>query len=152
MDVYTKIGELGYQLPELPPRGGIYKPVKQVNNLLYISGQGATVEGVPKITGKIGDKCSLEDGQEAAQLCVLNALSVLHDYLGDLNRIKGVVKMLSFVASAPGFNSQPAVADGASKFLSDIWGDAGVGSRTAIGVNELPGDIAVEIEFIFEIE
>ena len=95
---------------------------------------------------------NIEEGQEAARICTLNALSVLHEYLGDLNKIKSVVKILAFVASAPGFNSQPAVVDGASQLLKDIFGDDnGVGARSAISAIELPGNISVEIEFIFEI-
>jgi enamine deaminase RidA (YjgF/YER057c/UK114 family) len=152
MNVYDKIKELGYELPQLPPKGGIYKPVKQVGNLLYISGQGATREGIPVITGKVESDRTIEEGQEAARICTLNALSVLNDYLGDLNRIKSVVKILAFVASAPGFNMQPKVIDGASQLLLDIFGDNGVGARTAISTNELPGNITVEIEFIFEIQ
>ena len=124
MDVYENIRKSGYELPPSPPKGGIYKPVKQVGNLLFISGQGAT----------------------------RNGLSVLHEYLGDLNKIKSVVKILAFVASAPGFNSQPAVVDGASQLLKDVFGDDnGVGARSAISAIELPGNISVEIEFIFEI-
>lgn len=150
-DVYAKIRELGYELPELPPPGGIYKPVRQVGNLLYVSGQGATVKGVPAIVGKVGGQCTLEKGQEAARLCGLNALSTLNHYLGDLGKIKSVVKILGFIASAPGFNLQPKVLDGCSMLYRDIFGEDGVGARSAIGVSELPGDIACEVEFIFEI-
>ena len=151
MDVYARLKELNRELPELPPRGGIYKPVRQTGNCLYISGQGATKAGVPVITGKVGAERTIEEGQEAARICTLNALSTLHDFLGDLNKIKGLIKTLAFVQSAPGFNQQPKVIDGASALLRDIWGEAGVGARSAIGVNELPGGITVEIEFIFEI-
>lgn len=152
MDVYSRLKELNLELPELPPKGGIYKPVKQVGSILYISGQGATRKGVPVITGKMGVDRTIEEGREAARMCTLNALSTLHDYLGDLNRIKSVVKILAFVASASGFNMQPQVVDGASGLLEDIWGDDGVGARSAISTNELPGNITVEIEFIFEIK
>ena len=152
MDVYTRMQALGLELPALPPAGGIYKPVKQVGNLVYVSGQGSTKAGVPAIYGKLGTERSVEEGQEAARLCVLNGLSVLHRHLGDLNALQSVVKILAFVASAPGFGMQPKVADGASQLLRDIWGEDGVGARSAIGVNELPGDISVEIEFIFELK
>lgn len=152
MDIYEKIKTLGYEVPELPPRGGIYKPVKQVGNMLYISGQGATEKGVPKIFGKVGEERTIEEAQEAARICVLNALSTLHNYLSDLNKVKGLVKMLAFVASGKDFNQQSKVVDGASKLLFDIFGESGVGARSAIGVNELPGNITVEIEFIFETE
>ncbi|MDR1251318.1 MAG: RidA family protein [Treponema sp.] len=151
MDVYAKLTELNLSLPELPPKGGIYKPVRQMGNCLYVSGQGSTKAGVPLITGKAGDERTVEEGQIAARICVLNALSTLHCFLGDLNKIKGVIKTLAFVQSAPGFNQQPKVIDGASALLRDIWGEDGVGARSAIGVNELPGGITVEIEFIFEI-
>ena len=152
MDVYENIRKSGYELPPSPPKGGIHKPVKQVGNLLYISGQGATKDGQPVVSGKLGSERTIEEGQEAARICTLNALSVLHEYLGDLNKIKSVVKILAFVASAPGFNSQPAVVDGASQLLKDIFGDDnGVGARSAISAIELPGNISVEIEFIFEI-
>lgn len=151
MDVYQRLKELGYQLPELPPPGGVYKPVKQIGNMLYVSGQGATVKGVPAVLGKVGAECTLEQGQEAARLCGLNALSTLHHYLGDLNRIKSVVKMLGFIESAEGFNRQPEVLNGCSILFRDLFGEDGVGSRSAIGVNELPGNIACEVEFIFEI-
>lgn len=153
MDVYKRIIKLGYEIPALPPRGGIYKPVRQVGNMLYISGQGSTLEGIPEICGKLGTERSIEEGQAAARLCVLNAISYLHDYIGDLNRIKSVVKTLAFVSSGNNFNDQPKVIDGASQLLLDIFGeDAGVGARSAIGVNELPGNISVEIEFIFELQ
>lgn len=152
MDVYKKIKELGLEIPELPPKGGIYKPVKQVGNMLYVSGQGSTNKGLPIVVGKIGADRTIEEGQEAARMCALNALSTLHDYLGDLNKIKSLVKILAFVASADNFNQQPKVIDGASKLLADIFGeDNGIGARSAVGVNELPGNISVEIEFIFEI-
>lgn len=152
MDVYKKIKELGYEIPELPPKGGIYKPVKQVGNMLYVSGQGSTNKGIPVIVGKVGAERTIEEGQDAARICALNALSTLHNYLGDLNKIKGVVKTLGFVASADNFNQQPKVIDGASKLLADIFGEEnGIGARSAIGVNELPGNITVEIEYIFEI-
>ena len=150
-DVYKELEKLGYALPELPPKGGVYKPVKQVGNLLYVSGQGATVKGVPAITGKLGDGCTVEQGQQAARLCALNALSTLNDYLKNLNRIKSVVKVLGFVASAEGFTQQPKVMDGCSMLLRDVFGEDGVGARSAIGVSELPGGIACEVEFIFEI-
>lgn len=151
LDVYDRMKESGYELPEVPPIGGIYKPVKQVGNLLYVSGQGATVKGVPCVVGKVGAERTVEEGQAAARICTLNALSTVEHYLGDLNRIKGVVKTLGFIASAPGFNMQPKVMDGCSRLLRDLFGEDGIGARSAIGVNELPGNIACEIEYIFEV-
>jgi len=150
MDVYAKLKELNLTLPQLPVKGGIYKRVRQAGNCLYLSGIVPVVDG-KLLTGKVGGDCSIEEGQEAARICVLNALSVLHEHLGDLNKIKGLIKTLTFIRSADGFNQQPKVADGASGLLQDIWGEDGVGARSAIGVNELPGSVPVEIEFIFEI-
>ena len=106
---------------------------------------------VPAVVGKVGGACTLEQGQAAARMCALNALSTLNHYLGDLNRIKSVVKILGFIASAPDFNMQPKVLDGCSMLLRDLFGDEGIAARSAIGVNELPGNIACEVEFIFEI-
>ena len=151
MDVYARLKELNLTLPELPPAGGIYKPVRQAGNCLYVSGQVAARAGVPVFTGKLGAERTVEEGREAARICTLNALSNLHHFLGDLNKIKGVIKTLGFVQSATGFNQQPQVIDGASGLLRDIWGEDGVGARSAIGVSELPGGISVEIEFIFEV-
>ena len=152
MDIYKKLDELGLKLPAPPPLAGIFKPVKQVGNMLYVSGTGPTENGLPLVAGKVGRERTIEEGQHAAALCVLNALSNLHQYLGDLNKIKSVVKLLVFVASAEGFGRQPEVANGASQLLMDIFGeDNGKGARSAIGTNELPGDITVEIEFIFEV-
>jgi enamine deaminase RidA (YjgF/YER057c/UK114 family) len=152
MNIYENLKKLGLELPEPPPRGGLYTPVRQVGSMLYVSGQGPTEKGLPLYTGKLGQGITIEQGQAAACRCTLNALSVLHAYLGDLNRIAGVVKVLGFVASAPGFNSQPMVINGGSQLLIDLFGDSGWHARSAIGTNELPGDIPVEIEFIFELK
>ena len=152
MDIYQRLDELEIQLPPPPPLAGIYKPVKQAGNMLYVSGQGPTENGAPLVTGKVGQERTIQDGQYAARLCGLNALSILHHHLGDLNKIKSIVKLLVFVASAEGFGRQPEVANGASQLLLDIFGqERGVGARSAIGANELPGGITVEAEFIFEI-
>ena len=152
MDIYKRLKELDINLPPPPPLAGIYKPVKQVGNLLYVSGQGPTENGAPLVIGKVGKERTIEEGQHAARLCGLNALSNLHQYLGDLNDIKSVVKILAFVASEEGFERQPEVVNGASQLFLDIFGqERGVGARSAIGTNELPGGITVEIEFIFEV-
>ena len=151
MDVYKRLKELNITLPEPSPKGGIYKPVRQAGNYLYISGQVPWKDGALVLTGRVGEDRTVEEGQEAAKLCTINAISHLHHFLGDLNKIKGVVKTLGFVRSAPGFGKQPDVINGASSLLKDIWGEDGVGARSAIGVSELPGNICVEVEFIFEV-
>jgi enamine deaminase RidA (YjgF/YER057c/UK114 family) len=121
--------------------------------MLYVSGQGPMENGVPVVCGKVGTERTIEEGQYAARLCALNALSHLDDYIGDLNKIKSLVKTLGFVASAPNFNQQPKVINGASDLLRELFGEEnGVGARSAVGTNELPSNITVEIEFIFEIK
>ncbi|MDR0567727.1 MAG: RidA family protein [Spirochaetaceae bacterium] len=151
MDVYENLKKLGLTLPAPPPLGGLYMPVKRTGNLLFCSGQGPTVHGVPILTGKIGLDLTIEQGQEAARACVLNTLSILHSYTGDLNRIVSVVKILVFVASAPGFSQQPLVANGASQLFIDVFGESGRPARSAVGHNELPGNIPVEVEGVFEV-
>lgn len=152
MDVYEKIKECGYELPPMPPKGGIYTPVKQMGNILFTAGQGYTDKGVPVISGKAGADVSIEEAQEAARGAVMNMLSALHNHLGDLNRIKNVVKILGFVASTDDFTDQPLVMNGASQLLVDIFGESGMHARSAIGTNTLPVNLTVEIEGIFELK
>jgi Putative translation initiation inhibitor, yjgF family len=152
MCVYENLKKLNLQLPPPPPLGGIYVPVKKVGNLLYTSGQGPTLGGIPIIKGKVGSDLTIEEAQEASRSAVLNMLSQLHEFTGDLNTIKNVVKLLGFVASAVGFNDQPKVMNGASQLIVDIFGEKGRHARSAIGTNELPGNIPVEIEGIFEVD
>lgn len=151
MDIYNRLKELGLALPDAPDALGLYVPVKQVGNLLFSSGQGPLEKGKAVFTGKVGAERTLEEGQAAARMCVMNILAQVEKHLGDLNRVKEVVKLLGFVASAPGFNDQPKVINGGSQLLIDIFGDAGRHARSAIGTNELPGNITVEIEAIFEV-
>jgi len=151
MDIYDRLRELGLAMPEAPDAMGLYVPVKQVGSLVFSSGQGPLEKGKPVFTGKVGADRTLEEGQAAARMCVMNILAQVEKHLGDLNRVKNVVKLLGFVASAPGFNDQPKVINGGSQLLIDVFGEAGRHARSAIGTNELPGDITVEIEAIFEV-
>jgi len=144
--------KLGLKLPAPAPKGGLYAPVKIVGSLAYVSGQGCTESGKPLFVGKVGREITLEQGQEAARVCVLNALAALKAHLGDLDRVAGVLKVLGFVASAPGFQRQPAVINGGSQLLIDLFGAEGWHTRSAIGVFELPDNIPVEIEFIFQLK
>lgn len=150
MSIHERLQQRGIVLPEPPKRGGVYTPVKQIGNLLFVSGQGPVVGGVPKYLGKVGAERTIEEAQDAARLCVLNTLALVEQHLGDLDAVKNVVKLLGFVASAPGFNRQPEVINGASQLLVDLFGDSGWHARSAVGTNELPADITVEIESIFE--
>ena len=153
MDVYEKLKELGLTLPEAPAKGGVYTPCKQTEDgYAYISGCGPVIGGV-QVTGKLGQDVSVEDGQKYAQNCMLNVLAVLERKIGDLNRVADVVKILVFVASADDFYAQPQVANGASNLLVSLFGeDVGAPTRSAVGMNVLPGNIPVEIEAIFKIK
>ena len=151
MHIEKKLEELGLTLPPPPPRGGLYKSCKQFGtNMAYVSGCGCSIEA--PVAGKLGVDFTLEEGQEHAKNCMLNVLSVLKAEIGDLDRVKSCVKILVFVASANDFYSQPAVANGATKLLGDLFGEEiGIPSRSAIGVNVLPGNLPVEIAAMFEL-
>ncbi len=152
MNVNAVMKEKGIVLPPPPPRGGLYAPCKISGNMAYISGCGCVVDGC-EANGKLGREYTVEQGQAFARNCMLNVLAVLRREIGDLGRVKSVVKMLAFVASADDFTAQPQVANGASELLRDIFGEGvGIPARSAIGVNVLPGNIPVEIEAIFEFE
>jgi len=150
MDVYENLSKHKLEPITDAPLGGEYVKVKQIGTLLYVSGHGPLVGGEPVYTGKIGDH-NLKDGQEAARLCALNILGTLQDFLGDLNRVKGAVKLLAFVASTEDFRSQPTVINKASEVFIQAFGEDGRHARSAIGTNILPGDISVEVEAIFEL-
>lgn len=151
MDVYENLRKYNITLPEIPVKNGTYVPIKQVGNLLYTSGVGPVKGGVPIYTGRVGEELDLETAREAAELAMLNIMSNLENYLGDLNKIKNVVKILGFVSSSNSFVQQAKVMNGASDLLIKIFGDNGNHTRTAIGTNVLPRNMSVEIECIFEI-
>ncbi|MBR3504084.1 MAG: RidA family protein [Clostridia bacterium] len=151
-NVYDIMKEKNIVLPEPPPKGGVYAPCRIVGNMAYISGCGCVIDGC-EAAGKLGREYSVEQGQVFARNCMLNILAVLQREIGDLNRVKSAVKLLAFVASDDAFYQQPQVANGASGLLGEIFGqEAGIPTRSAIGVNALPGNLPVEIEAIFEIE
>ncbi len=151
-NVYDQMKQYGVVLPAAPAKGGIYTPVQEFgDHFLYCSGCGPKQPDGTNVVGRLGENLSLEDGQLAARLCMLNLLANLQDKLGDLNRIKRFVKVLAFVNSADSFVDQPQVVNGGSQLLVDLFGEeAGCPARTAIGVNTLPGGIACEIEVLVE--
>ena len=152
MNVYEKLKELNLEIPAAPPKGGVYSPCQEFgDNLVYISGCGP-VTGEEKVSGKLGKEFTTEDGKILSRNAMLNVLAVLQDKIGDLNKVKKGVKILTFVASTEDFYEQPAVANGGSELLAALFGQDRVPARSAIGVNVLPGNIPVETEAIFEIE
>ncbi len=153
MKVEKKIEELGIQLPAGSEPKAMYIPVKQVGNTLFVSGQlPATADGNLLYEGKLGDEITLEQGQECARLCIVNMLAAVKYYLGNLDRVKNVVKLQAFVASKTGFDKQHLVTNGASELLFEVFGDIGKHARTAVGINQLPLNSPIEIEAIFEVE
>ncbi len=151
MNVYENLKAHNIELPETLSAAGLYKPVNQTGNLLFISGQGSIDQGV-HLTGRVGVDVTLEQAQKAARACAINTLSALEAYLGDLNRVKRCVKILGFVAGADDFTDQAKVINGASQVFIDIFGENGRHARSAIGTNSLPLGLTVEVESIFEID
>ncbi|WP_433592552.1 RidA family protein [Nocardia sp. CA-145437] len=142
--------ELGLELPVAPKPVAVYVPGVRTGNYVYTSGQLPFVNGELPLTGKLGAEITIEQGAEMAKLAALNALAVVHDLVG-LDNVVRIVKVVGFVASAAGFNSQPLVINGASELLGAVLGEAGVHARSAVGVNELPLDTPVEVELIAEV-
>ena len=152
MDIEKKLKELSIELPNAPDPVGAYVAFKKVNNLLFISGQLPISNDGKIIKGQIGKDLTLEDGQKASKLCVINILAQAKKALnGDLNNIKNCVKITGFVNSTDDFKDQPKVINPASETLSAVFGDKGKHARVAISANSLPLGAAVEIDAIFEI-
>ena len=148
--VYEQLKKLGITLSQ-PAPAGVYDPVKTCGNMVFTSGMIPIKDGKALHLGKVGAEVSLEQAQECAKLCVANILSALDNHLGDLNRIKSIIKITGFVQSAEHFNSQPGVMNAASQLLIDIFGEKGKHTRSAVGVFELPLNVPVEVELIAEI-
>ncbi len=150
--VEQKLASLGIELPEVAKPVASFVPTKQVGNLVYTSGQDCRVVGVLKYEGKVGQDLTVEQGYDAARQTMINCLAALKAHLGDLDRVKQVVKLLAFVNSSDGFVEQPFVINGASDLLIEVLGEKGKHARSAISANELPFNTPVEIEMIVEIE
>lgn len=139
-------------LPTAPPRGGVYNPVVIVGNIAYVSGHGPYKGEGEYIEGRVGQDLDLAAGKEAARQTALALLATLKSELGSLNRVKRVVKLLGMVNCTPDFQEHPKVINGCSELFGQIWGEEyGIGARSAVGMGSLPGNIAVEIEGIFEL-
>lgn len=145
-----RLVELGIELPEVARPLAAYVPAVRTGNLVYTSGQLPTTLGKLPQEGKVGAEVTAEDGKTLARMCALNALAAVHALVG-IDSVVRVVKVVGFVASAPGFSGQPGVVNGASELLGEVFGDAGVHARSAVGVSELPVNAPVEVELIVEV-
>jgi len=146
-----RLAELGLTLPEVVAPLAAYLPTVRTGDLVYTSGQVPMVDGKLPVTGKLGAGIEVEEGKAQARVCALNVLAVLKAELGDLSKVKRIVKVVAFVASAPDFTGQPQVANGASELLAEVFGDAGRHARSAVGVASLPLNAPVEVEVIAEV-
>lgn len=152
MDILDQCRELGIEIPAARQPGGTFAPVVKVGELVFTSGQTAKIEGVLRYTGKVGGELTVEEGQEAAKICVRNCLALINDFGGGLNNVKHIVRLTGYVNSAPGFTRQGAVMEAASQLLYQIFGEQGLHARTSFGVAELPGNSACEIELIAQVK
>jgi len=148
----ARLAELGISLPEVVRPVGAYVPAVRSGSYVYVSGQLPLVAGKLVFVGKVGAEVTPEQGQEAARVSGINALAALASVVGSLDKVKRIVKVTGFVASAPGFTAQPGVVNGASDLFKDVFGETGQHARSAIGVAELPLGVPVEVELIAEVE
>jgi len=151
MSTSARLGQLGVVLPEVVAPLASYVPAVRTGNLVFTAGQLPMEAGKLAGTGKVGAEVNPEEGKAMARICALNALAAVNSLVG-IDAVARVVKVVGFVASAPGFNGQPSVVNGASDLLAEVFGDKGAHARSAVGVSELPLDAPVEVELIVEVE
>jgi enamine deaminase RidA (YjgF/YER057c/UK114 family) len=150
--IEKKIEELGLELPVRTGPLANYVSAVRTGNLVFVSGHGPTIEGKPRYVGKLGADMDLDSGYQAAKLTMLNCLASLKIELGDLDKVKRIVKLLGMVNSTPDYKDHPRVINGASDLLVEIFGENGRHARSAVGMASLPFGIPVEIEMIVEVE
>lgn len=148
--VGARLAELGFELPAVAKPVAAYVPAVVTGNLVFTAGQLPFVDGQLPATGKVGDDVAPEDAQAYARRAALNALAAIDQAIGSLDRVTRIVKVVVFVASTPDFTGQPGVANGASEFLGEVFGEAGRHARSAVGVPVLPLDSPVEVEVVAE--
>lgn len=152
MSPEAKIQELHLVLPPAPKPVAVYKPAVLVGNMLYVSGHGPLRPDLTQILGRVGDDLTLEQGYQAARQVGLAILSTVRNTLGSLDKVKRLIKTLGMVNCTPDFKDHPKVINGFSELMADVFGkENGIGARSAVGMVSLPGNIAVEIECIFEV-
>ena len=151
MTILEKLQRLGVELPQAPRPVGSYVPACQAGDLIFVSGVLPFQEGKILQPGKVGRDLTVEQGAANARVAVINALAILQQEVGDLSRIMRIVRMTGHVASAEGFGDQPAVINGASDFLVEVFGDRGRHARLALGAFELPLHAPIELELIVQV-
>jgi enamine deaminase RidA (YjgF/YER057c/UK114 family) len=151
MTVQDRLAELGLTLPTAARPVAAYVPTVRSGNQVWVSGQVPLVDGAVPTTGKVGAAVDPERAKELAKICALNALAAVQAEIGDLSKVRRVVKLVGYVASAPEFTGQPQVVNGASELLEQVFGDAGRHARSAVGVAALPLDAPVEVELVVEV-
>jgi enamine deaminase RidA (YjgF/YER057c/UK114 family) len=149
--VEDRLAELGRTLPAVAVPVAAYVPAVRSGSYIYTSGQLPMVDGSLAASGKVGAEVSAEVAKALAATCALNALAAIKAEIGDLDRVRRVVKVVGFVASSPDFTGQPGVINGASELLGEVFGDKGVHARSAVGVAVLPLDAPVEVELLVEV-
>ena len=149
--IEERLAELGIVLPPAPQPVASYIPVKVVGDLAWVAGQIPMQDGAVTVAGKVGGEVTIDDANAGARRCALQALAALQAALGTLDRVKGIVKLDVFVASAPGFTDHPKVANGASDLLVEVFGEEGRHARAAVGVPELPLGAAVEVALLVQV-
>lgn len=152
MSPEEKLISLGIELPEAPAPLGSYVPAVASGNLVFLSGMLPLKDGKLMRMGKLGSGINVEEGAELARIAAINALSVLISQIGSLDRVRRCVRVCGYIASEPDFIQQPAVLNGASQLMAEVFGEAGRHARAAVGVSVLPLDSPVEVEFVFEVE
>ena len=151
MNILDKIASLGLALPTVPTPIAAYVNCVRSGNLLFLSG-GLPIDGDRKIIGKVPSDVSIDEAKDASRMCILNRLAVIQAEIGSLDRVRQIVTLTGFVNSEPDFFGHPQVINGASELLVEIFGERGKHSRTALGVESLPLNVAVEINLIVEID
>ena len=151
-NIESRIKEIGFSLPEAPKPVAAYIPAKQTGKLVFTAGQLPMVNGELISKGLLGQDVEIDEANKAARICTLNALAAIKGVIGDLDRIKQIVRVVGYVASVPTFTQQPAVVNGASELLLEIFGENGKHARSAVGMVVLPLNASVEIELTVEVE
>jgi len=153
MSADANVQELGLVFPPAPKPMGVYKPCLVVDNMAYISGHGPLLPDKTLLKGRVGSEVDQQAGYDAARQTGLAVLATLQSHFGSLDRVKRIVKTLGMVNSTPDFENHPAVINGFSELMAEVFGeDCGIGARSAVGMGSLPGNITVEVEVIFEIQ